>query len=99
MRQDDSCDIEELLKKQEDFEKMIEAQEERFAALTRLTKVSWLLTCTLLTDLYVKDLDIHRHMRRGGRGHYAPPPPPPQKKIVNVNIWAKIWRNSGKIQV
>eukprot|EP00057_Strongylocentrotus_purpuratus_P010375 XP_011664849.1 PREDICTED: spectrin alpha chain, non-erythrocytic 1 [Strongylocentrotus purpuratus] len=35
---DDSCDIEELLKKQEDFEKMIEAQEERFAALTRLTK-------------------------------------------------------------
>ena len=37
--QDDSCDIEELLKKQEDFEKMIEAQEERFAALTRLTKV------------------------------------------------------------
>lgn len=35
--------VEELIRKHEDFEKTIEAQEEKFLALNRITKV-WLLS-------------------------------------------------------
>ena len=37
--QDDSVDIEDMIKKHEDFEKMIAAQEEKFAALKSSTLV------------------------------------------------------------
>ncbi|XP_071480964.1 spectrin beta chain-like [Diadema antillarum] len=71
---DDSCDIEELLKKQEDFEKMIEAQEERFAALTRLTKCKTLSDANHTTlDDVLREFDKVEQMGvpGGGRGLLA----------------------------
>ena len=46
--QEDTLDIEEMIKRHEDFEKTIAAQEEKFAALKRKTKVSASMGLTVI---------------------------------------------------
>jgi anti-sigma-K factor RskA len=64
-------EVEELIRKHEDFEKTVEAQEEKFAALKRITMVT-MPTATIIRDIKINMIlagaRIYKAEGRRGRG-------------------------------